>query len=242
MSNKIRFKVIIIGVLLVSIISVSLFSCKRKPKDVALEPLMTKVQDEVVNTIVDKGSERIEELESELNKYKTKEYKEELRRLKLEKLQNPEIINSELEGVGRLVVYTGKATYSNTFNESKFLRPKKITVDLAYRFGISVDLKNIVVSEFIEDVVVLQIHRDQLKIEYVELDEESIKILEEVKLLAKEFTKGDINEILAIGKSTTTSRIAANKGIYDKALESLKNNVEEMVLSLGFRKIIFEVV
>lgn len=243
MSNKIRFKVIIAGVLLVLIVSINVVSCVRKPKvetakDVVADKVVTKVETKMSK----EDEKRMKELEEELRQKKEKEYEEELRRIKLEKLQNPEIINAEMESVGKLVVYKGKANYSNTFDESKFLRPKKISVNLQYKFGISMDLKNIVVSEFIEDVVVLKIHKDQLEIEYVELNEESIEVSEEVKLLAKEYTKEDLNKILAIGKSATLGRIQGNKDIHDKAIESLKKNVQEMVLSLGYRKCIIEII
>lgn len=244
MSNKIRFKVIIAGVLLVLIVSINVASCVKKPKtkvEAVKETISDKVITKVETKISKEDEKRMKELEEELRQKKEKEYEEELRRIKLEKLQNPEIINAEMESVGKLVVYKGKANYSNTFDESKFLRPKKISVNLQYKFGISMDLKNIVVSEFIEDVVVLKIHKDQLEIEYVELDEESIEVSEEVKLLAKEYTKEDLNKILTIGKSATLGRIQGNKDIHDKAIESLKNNVQEMVMQLGYRKVIVEV-
>jgi hypothetical protein len=177
--------------------------------------------------------------EEELLKYKLKEQEEKAKQDKIEALQNPEIIEKELEKVGRLITYQGKIFYDNTVIHKGFLSSRKLTLKLLYKFGIAIDLNNIEIVEYIEDTVILKIPSDNLVLEYIQtLPEDSI-INGERSILAKYFTPEEIKVILDEAQNTTIERINNTDEMFVKAEESLRENLEKVILRLGYNKVIF---
>ena len=83
---------------------------------------------------------QINTIQKELDQYKQKEQEEKIRRLRIQQLQNPEIINKELTKVGELTVLKGTTTYSDVLKESNWYSSKELNIDFTFNYGISIDV------------------------------------------------------------------------------------------------------
>ena len=55
----------------------------------------------------------LNDLQAKIDTYKQKEQEEKIRKIELQQLQDPEIINTNLANVGKLLVYEGTIQYSD---------------------------------------------------------------------------------------------------------------------------------
>jgi hypothetical protein len=177
--------------------------------------------------------------EEELLKYKLKEQEEKAKRDKIEALQNPEIIEKELEKVGKLITYQGKIYYDDEVIHKGFFSSRKLSLKLLYKFGIAINLNNVIIDEFIDDTVVLRIPNDSLVLEYIQMIPEESYVNGEKSLLAKYFKPEEIKVLLDEAQNTTVDRVNNTDAIFEKAEESLRENLEKLVLKLGYKKVIF---
>lgn len=197
------------------------------------------IQEQVTNDI-DSTQKEINNLKDTVNKYRLKEQEEELRKIRLQQLQNPEIITNELSNISHLIVYRGQLTYNDFIKEGNWFANKSMTLNLVFNFGIAIDLKTILVSRFIEDIPVIKIPKNELKLEYVELDAKSSKINGEKTLLSNQFTPEDVKGIIGNAKDSVTNKITNDKSVYYNALINLKSDIRDLVLKLNYRDVIFE--
>jgi len=178
-------------------------------------------------------------IEEELLVYKLKEQEEKAKQDKIEALQNPELIEKELTKVGKLITYEGKIFYDDSIIHKGFLNSRKLTLKLLYKFGIAINLNDIVIDEYIEDIVVLRIPRDGLVLEYIQMLPEESYVNGEKSLLAKYFKPKEVKVLLDEAYYTTQERINNTDAIFVKAEESLRENLESLILRLGYKKVIF---
>ena len=164
----------------------------------------------------------LNDLQAKIDTYKQKEQEEKIRKIELQQLQDPEIINTNLANVGKLLVYEGTIQYSDIIREKNWYSNKELTLELLYKFGISIDLQNITVDKFIDETVVLNIPVNKLKIEYLELDSDNKAIDSDKSFLATQFTPEDIEIVLENAKDKTYDNINSNKDIFVNSLDSLK--------------------
>lgn len=177
--------------------------------------------------------------EEELLAYKLKEQEEKEKQEKITALQNPEIIEKELSKVGKLITYEGKINYNNEIVHKGFLNSRKLTFKLTYKFGIAIDLNNVIIDDYIEDTVVLKIPRDGLVLEYIQMLPEESYVNGEKSWLAKYFKPEEVKVLLDEAQNTTVENINSTDEIFAKADESLRENLERLILKLGYKKIIF---
>lgn len=182
---------------------------------------------------------QIDTIQKELDTYKQKEQEEKLRKLKIQQLQNPEIINNEFIKVGELIVYKGNYTYKDIIREKNWYSKRELNIDFKFNFGMAFNIKNIIINKFIDDVVVLDINKNQIKIQYIELDIKESKIDSTKSILSSEFKPQDIGILAENTQKTVADTIHNNKSIYDTSLDSLKENLKELILKLGYKDVIF---
>jgi hypothetical protein len=194
---------------------------------------------EKINHQVEKQNFDNSKTEEELLKYKMKEQEEKAEKDRIEALQNPEIIEKELQKVGKLITYEGKIYYNDEVIHKTFLAQRKLTLKLLYKFGIAIDLNNITIEDYIEDTVVLKIPDNSLILEYIQYLPEESTINGEKSLLAKYFKPEEVKVILDEAQNTTIERINNTDAIFEKANESLRENLEKLILKLGYKKVIF---
>jgi hypothetical protein len=180
------------------------------------------------------------ELQAELDKYIQQEQEDKLHKLKLQTLQNPEIINTEFINVGKLIVYQGKVSYSDCLREKRWYGTKEMNIELKYNFGIGIDISLITVKEFIETTVVLEIPKSELVLEYIELNSKESSINGSKTWFSSNYNSNDVNLVLQDAQSKTRSNIESNKDIFNKAMKNLKVDIRELVLKLGYDDVIVE--
>lgn len=195
---------------------------------------------EITKTEAQKYDERLAQLQDEVDKATKERQDEELRKIKLQELQNPEIINNKLSEVGKLIVLEGSTQYSDIIKESNFWGSKELDVVLTYNFAIAIDLNQIVVSRFYDKTAVLQIPKDKLLLDYVELNMDETKIQGTKTWFNKEYKPEDVRLILDNAQETTTEELNKNRELFDDALENLKYQLREFVLQLNYDDVVFE--
>jgi hypothetical protein len=151
---------------------------------------------------------------------------------------DPKIINRELEKVGQLIVFKGQMIYNEPVENKGFLWQRRLELQLTYNYGIGIDLSLITVEEVAPNVVTLKIPKSEVKLVYVELDANNSVVNETKTMLVKSFTSEETRFILGYVQDETNKRIKADKDIYNKSVESLKANLEQLVMKLGFKKVI----
>jgi hypothetical protein len=178
-------------------------------------------------------------LKQQLEQYKKAEHEEELRRLHLQQLQNPEIITRELKQVGILIVNQGTATYDDVLQDSKWYGNKSLDIHLKYNFGIGFNLASIKIEKFILDTPVLYIPLDEIKLEYLELDANESKASSNKSWFASQFRPEDLNTVMDQAQSSIRNKITNDKSTYANSLISLKDSLKTLILKLGYKDVQF---
>lgn len=187
---------------------------------------------------------QLQTLQIQIDELTKRDQEEKVRRIKLQTLQNPEIITDKFQNISKLLVYEGVMSYSDVIKESSWYGSKSLTIELKYNYGIGYDLGNVVVKNIFNDngnIVVINIPKDQLKIEYVELDKES-KLDSNKKWFNSGYTANDIEIILEQSQEKTRQKIENNKEIYFNAYDNLQETIKEIVKKLGFKDVVFNVI
>jgi len=190
------------------------------------------------NTVDSTQDTRLSELQTELDKYKQKEQNDKIRKLELLKLQKPEIILNRLEQVGKLIVYEGTYIYSECVRENNWYSNKDITLELKYNFGIGIDLGKITMDQFIDDKVVLNLPVKDIIVQYIELDNSS-KIVSNKTFLATQYKPEEVKLLLDDAHDKVKESINNNKNIFDAGIGSLKVDLTNLIVKLGYSEVLF---
>lgn len=182
----------------------------------------------------------IANLQGEIDKYKQAEQEEKMRQLELQALQNPDIILDKCKEVGDLIVYEGVSTYEDTIRETSFWGAKNLAVKLIYKFGISYDLSMIQVARFVDRTVYIKLDKAELKLKYIELNTEESKTDGTTEWFESQFKPDDVKMIMDNAQIKTKEKINNSKEDFEKAMESLKNNIRGLVLNLDYDGAEFE--
>jgi hypothetical protein len=153
---------------------------------------------------------------------------------------DPKIINRELEKVGQLIVFKGQMIYNEPVENKGFLWQRRLELQLTYNYGIGINLSQIQVEEVAPNVVTLKIPKSEVKLAYVELDANNSVVNETKTMLVRSFTAEETRFILGYSQDSVTNKVKADKDIYNKSVESLKVNLEQLVTKLGFKRVIVE--
>ncbi len=183
---------------------------------------------------------QIQTLQNQVNQLSKVEQKEEIAKIKLNSLHNPEIINDKLEEVSSLLVYRGEIIYTDHLKESSFWGTKGLALNLKYKFGITYSLEDVIVDSFYEDTVVIKLPKDKLELEYIEIHKDS-KVESSNGLLVSKFSPEQIEIIFEQANDRVRNMVENDKDIYDKAFKSLKFTLNDLILKLGYEKVVFDV-
>lgn len=187
----------------------------------------------------DTVNNELSNLEKQLDKYKDEQNKEKMRQLELQTLQNPQLILNQFKNTGKLITYEGSLKYEDVIKEDSFWGSRELVLNLKYNVGIGIDLTTIQDISFNEKTVIIKIPKNELKIEYVELSNES-KINSKKKFFMGNYTPEDIKMILDNSQTKINEYINNHKEYYDTAFQSLKDNLSQLILKIGYDKVIIE--
>ena len=192
------------------------------------------------NPTIKVKDKQLQELQTQVTELTKKDQEEKVRRIKLQVLQNPEIINDKLQKISKLLVYKGVVSYNDCISESSFWGSKSIQLKLKYNYGISYELKNVGIYGFYDNIVTIKLPKNELKLEYLELDKET-KIEGNKKWFNNGYTPQDTEIILEQAQEKARQKIENDRKIYDAAFISLEDSLKEIIKKLGYKDVIFDV-
>jgi hypothetical protein len=184
----------------------------------------------------------IDTLQKELDNYKKKEQEEKIRKIQLQALQNPEIIITKFKEIGKLKVYEGQWQYSDILREKNWYSSKEVDLKLLFNYGIAIDLQTVLQSniKITGENVIIKIPKKEVKLDYIELDTENTTVTSTKTWLASQYKPEDIRMIFNQARNKTREEIGSNKEVFNKSIDSLKNNLRLVVLALNYKEVIFE--
>lgn len=159
--------------------------------------------------------------------------------------QTPEYVQNALKQVGKLIVLEGNYNYSNVVKDKIFMdiTLRQMTFDLNYKFGLGMNLEYIIVKGIYDKIIVIQIPKRWIEIQYVELDTENSNIVDGKKIiLASDFKPVDVQILLEQSQENVVEKIKSNDELFDQVVVNLKSELEVFLKGLGFKDVIFEVI
>jgi DNA-binding transcriptional regulator GbsR (MarR family) len=209
------------------------------------DKLITKVteeisQEESTRQKQEELGKMVSNLTSELTLYRQKEQEERLRKLQLEALCDPKIVNRNLRTQGKVISYEGTSTYEEIVTRKAFINTVQLDVKLIYKFGIGVDWSQLKVSRFVGDIVIMSISHNSLALYYLELSANESKTSSSKKFLTKDFEPEFVADILKRAEEKTYEKVRHEKDHYDEAYSMLKQQLKSFISHLGFNDVVFE--
>lgn len=193
----------------------------------------------VTGSTNDKLNEKLVEAQEIVNKNNDEENEEKIKRLEIQALQNPEIINEAMIKVGELVVFKSGVTYKDVVRNTNFWGAKEAYVDLKFKYGISYDFTKVAVDKFVEKTVYIKVNKFDLGIEFIEEDTDTSNIKSESTWLAHQFKPADTEAIRDNAKVKVREFVQNYQEAYIQGMESLKENLKGFVLKLGYDNVVF---
>jgi len=163
---------------------------------------------------------------------------------KLNLLQTREYALNALKTVGRLNVLEGKYHYKNEIIDKGFmdLIVRQMTLETEYRFGIGIDLEYVSVRSVFDRIIVLQIPKQKLELQYIELDIEKSRIVNDNKMiLVSDFKPSEVEVLLEESQYNVAGKINENDKLFDEALVNLKSELDGLMKRLGYTEVIFDI-
>jgi hypothetical protein len=159
---------------------------------------------------------------------------------RLERLQNPELITSNLREVGILITYQGEVTYKDKIVQKGFLNKRELYINILYQFGIGINLNKIEVGKIVGDIVTINIPKVAMQVEYLKILPKETTINGTKSAFAKQFKPSEIEFVYETAQDTTLSKINNTPEIFDNAYENLENNLRNLIMELGYKKVYFK--
>jgi hypothetical protein len=158
---------------------------------------------------------------------------------RLLRLQNTELITSNLREVGTLITFTGEKTYRDKVVQKGFLNARSLLIELNYEYGIGLDLNKIYVEKIVGDKVTIDIPKAALQVQYIKRLNKNSSITGEKSLFAKQFKPSEIDFIYEISQEMVLTEVNSTPEYFNKAYESLKDNLESLIKELGYSSVRF---
>lgn len=186
------------------------------------------------------SSSELNKDQDELLKYRQEDAKRRLRQAELDKIQNPEIVVSQLRAKRKLIVYGGEVEHKDLLTQESFWGDKNLNLNLKYKFGISYDLSEIKVVNIIEKSVIIKVDINKLCLEYLELINDS-QVNGQSSLLVSDFKPEEVSMTLKNAYNKTTVTVNENREIFNQAFVELKSKLAELIVEIGYDKVIFDI-
>lgn len=252
LKGKIVFIMVVVLIFLVVRIVVNIAVKTNKPDQV--EKLYSRTEDTTFmqnqNELIDEQKSTIDNLTTEIMKFREEEKAEELRRQQVATMQNPDIMTNAIasdEGL-KLSFTTGKGTanYYDIIPKSGWLGDAELEINLQYiyEFRMEFPVEDIKVEGFIDDCIILQIPKLKPELIVFELDEVNSNITEDSSWYSPEFSAEDASNYQFAAKTYTKEYLILHTDEYNadfpKQVEQLKEDLKALALKLGYSKAIIE--
>jgi len=185
------------------------------------------------------NSKNVQIQQNQLGEYqKEKERAEELR-----KLQDPTIIRDKINKVDKLTSLEGNYKYWSKITDKGLfdLTLREITLDFSFKFGIGISMEYINVYKVDGTTVFVKIPRNRMQLQYIQMNPDS-KIIDGKKmLLVSQFKPSDVEVLIEQSQQNVVNKIGVDSKLFDSALYNLQDELEKLILSMGYYKtVIFD--
>ena len=166
----------------------------------------------------------------------------------LKKLQNPTIIQNEFKKSGKIVSLEGCFKYLlKISNKDKFFDKftlREITLDFEYNYVIGINsLEYIKVTNIENGVAYINIPKNRIKLIYIEQNMQNSKIINENNMfMFDQFSPSDTQILSAQAQQNVVNAIGKNNKLFNDAMVNLQEDIEGLVISLGYEKAVFNVI
>ena len=170
------------------------------------------------------------------------------RTAELKKMQYPTIIQNEIRKVGEITSLKGKYNYfSKITNKDKFFDKftlREITLDFEYNFGIGINsLEYIKVLKIEDGKVYINIPKNRIQLIYIEQNTQNSKITDgNTMFMFDQFSPSDTQILSAQAQQNVVNAIGKDKKLFNDAMINLQEDIEGLVLGLGFEQVVFNVI
>jgi len=178
-----------------------------------------------------------------------RDYQKDIERtVELKKMQDPTIIQNELRKVGEITSLKGKYNYfSKITNKDKFFDKftlREITLDFEYNFGIGINsLEYIKVLKIEDGKVYINIPKNRIQLIYIEQNTQNSKITDgNTMFMFDQFSPSDTQILSAQAQQNVVNAIGKDKKLFNDAMINLQEDIEGLVLGLGFEQVVFNVI
>jgi len=174
--------------------------------------------------------------------------KDQNRTAELKKMQDPTIIQNAFKKSGKVISLEGKYKYlSKISNKDKIFDKftlREITLDFEYNYGIGINsLEYIKVSKIENGVVYINIPNNRIQLIYIEQNMQNSKITDgDTMFLFDQFSPSDTQILSAQAQQNVVNAIGKDKKLFDDTMVNLQELVEGLVLDLGYKKVIFNII
>lgn len=184
-------------------------------------------------------SETILDIQKQIEEEIRKEQEAKAEKERLARLSDPELISSNLRAVGKLTTFQGIETYQDTIIEKGFLKARGLDIEINYEFSLGIDLNKIYIEKIEGDEVTINIPKVAIQIQSLTRLNKDSYIHSTKTLFAKEYSPSLIDSIVEQSQDAVAEKINKTPEYFDKAYESLKDNLEGLILELGYTKVKF---
>ena len=174
--------------------------------------------------------------------------KEQNRTAELKKMQDPTIIQNEFKKSGKIISLEGKYNYfSKISNKDKIFNKftlREITLDFEYNYGIGINsLEYIKVTKIENGVAYINIPKNRIQLIYIEQNTQNSRIINENNMfLFDQFSPSDTQILSAQAQQNVVNAIGKDKKLFDDVMINLQEDIEGLVLCLGYEQVVFEIV
>jgi len=178
-----------------------------------------------------------------------RDYQKDIERTaELKKMQDPTLIQNELRKVGEITSLNGKYNYfSKITNKDKFFDKftlREITLDFEYNYGIGINsLEYIKVLKIEDEKVYISIPKNRIQLIYIEQNTQNSRIINEDNMLMfDQYSPSDTQILSAQAQQNVVNAIGKDKKLFDTAMINLQEDIEGLVLGLGYEQVVFDII
>jgi len=160
------------------------------------------------------------------------------------KLKDPTVILNEFKKIGEITSFKGNANYFKIITDKDRLFNKftlrEVTIDFKYTYGIGIrSLEYLKVTRIEGTTLYISIPKNRIQLLYIQQDPES-KIIDGDKMFfVDQFSPSDTQTISTIVQQQTVNKIGVDKKAFNDAMINLQKVVEELILRLGYKTVIY---
>ena len=166
----------------------------------------------------------------------------------LRKLQNPTIIQNEFKKSGKVISLDGSYKYiSKISNKDKIFDKfilREITLDFEYNYGIGINsLEYIKVNKIENGVAYISIPKNRIQLIYIEQNMQNSKITDgNTMFMFDQFSPSDTQILSAQAQQNVVNAIGKDKKLFNDAMVNLQEDIEGLILDLGYEQVVFNLI